>query len=76
MRENKKIKIFINDEKYEVPKPEMTGLEIKQLGNIPTQNKLYKEEPGKHPDTLIPDSMLVKLKSGDKFYDLPPGTVG
>lgn len=72
----RKIVIFINDQKHFAPSPTMTGAEIKRLGNIPTGNFLYKEEPGVHPDTRIPDDMVVEFKSGMKFYDLPPAVKG
>lgn len=71
-----RIVIFINDQRYFAPSPTMTGAEIKQLGNIPVENFLYKEEPGSHPDTRVPDDMAVELKSGMKFYDLPPAVRG
>ena len=79
MKEEKhqhRIRIFINDEGVFAPKEEMTGAEIKALGDIPPENGLYKEEPGSHPDTPISDDTVVHLKSGDKFYDLPSGIAG
>ncbi len=72
----KKFLIFINDTKYFVTKEQMTGAELKYLGEIPSGNRLFKEVPGKEPDQPIGDDMMVELKSGDKFYDLPPGVVG
>ncbi len=70
------IVIFINDVRFEAPAPVMTGAEIKRLGGIPAGNRLYREEPGAHPDTPVPDDTTVELRSGQRFYDLPPGTVG
>jgi len=72
------IRIFFNDEKEPkfAPKEEMTGAELKEFGNIPLENSLFKEEPGSHPDTQIGDDEVIHLKNGDKFYDLPPGIVG
>lgn len=70
------IVIFINDQRFQAPARVMTGAEIKRLGGVPAGNRLYREEPGAHPDTPIPDDTTVELKSGQKFYDLPPGTVG
>lgn len=72
----RRIVIFINDTRFIAPARVMTGAEIKRLGDIPVGNRLYREEPGGHPDTPIPDGTAVELKSGDEFYDLPPGTVG
>jgi len=74
--EHGKIIIFINDVKYEAPKEEMTGSELKQLANIPPGNRLFKEEPGVHEDKPIADNEVVHLRSSYKFYDLPPATFG
>jgi len=69
--------VFFNDERVVAPTDTMTGAELKDFFKVPTENKLYKEEPGEaHPDTLITNDMTVHLKNGDKFYDLPPGVVG
>lgn len=69
--------IFINDEKYKVEKDVMTGAELKQLGNIPTGNKLFLEVPGPgKPDKVIGDNQEIEIKSGMRFYDLPPAQVG
>lgn len=72
----KKFPIFINDTKYFASEEEMTGAELKELGEIPPGNRLYKEIPGDKPDQPIGDDTVIKLKAGDKFYDLPPGVVG
>jgi len=68
--------IFVNRDAFKAPKEEMTGFELKQLAGIPGGNKLFREEPGSHPDIPIGDETVVTLKNGDKFYDLPPGVVG
>ena len=70
------VTIFINDVRHVAPEEEMTGAEIKEFGDIPPENRLFKEEPGSHPDTPIPDATVVHLKNGDKFYDLPSGIAG
>lgn len=68
--------IFINKNPFKAPKEEMTGGELKVLGGIPPGNKLFREEPGSHADTVVGDATVIQLKNGDKFYDLPPGVVG
>lgn len=73
---DKKFPIFINDTKYFVTKEHMTGAELKELGKIPSGNRLFKEVPGNKPDQPIADDTVVELKAGDKFYDLPHGVVG
>lgn len=70
------INIFINDVRHVAPEEEITGAALKELGGVPPGNRLFKEEPGSHPDTPIGDDEVVHLKNADKFYDLPPGTVG
>ncbi len=71
-----KINIFINDEKFVAPKSSMTGGELKELGGIPSGNRLFLEKPGPHEDKPIGDEELVELRSGMRFYDLPPMSVG
>jgi len=80
MTENKNhqppINIWINDKKFVAPKPTMTGREIKVLAAIPPENRLFLETPGPKEDIPIGDEEIVKLKSGMRFYDLPPMKVG
>jgi multiubiquitin len=71
-----RITIHINDKPYHVDRSEMTGAEIKALGNIPAQNRLFREVPGHGDDVAIGDNETVELKSGYKFYDLPVGVHG
>ena len=73
---SEELKIIINKVHYPAPAPVMTGREIKALASIPAGNKLFKEMPGKQPDQVIGDDQRVELEKNEKFYDLPPGTVG
>jgi len=75
-RGREEIMIFINDVRFVAPSRSMTGREIKQLGNVPQGNRLFREEPGSHADTPIGDDEIVELRNGQKFYDLPPVTKG
>jgi hypothetical protein len=68
--------IFINDQRYEAPGEEMRGADIKALGGVPPQNRLFREVPGPGEDVPISDEETVELKNGDKFYDLPRGVHG
>jgi len=72
----KKFTIFINDVQFQLHQPTVTGAELKHLGDILPGNRLFLEEPGPRPDQPIGDAEVVHLKSGMKFYDLPPGVVG
>jgi hypothetical protein len=67
---------FFNDDKIVLPKAEWLGSELREFLGVPTQNKLFKEEPGRHEDTLIDPATNVSVKNGDKFYDLPVGVKG
>jgi hypothetical protein len=75
-RGREEVVIFFNDQRIVAPKKTWTGAELREFLKVPPENRLYKEEPGKHPDTLITPEMTVELKNGDKFYDLPPGIRG
>jgi hypothetical protein len=72
----KKFTVFINDVRYQLEQPSITGAELKTLGGIASGNRLFLEEPGPGADQPIADGDVVQLKSGMKFYDLPPGVVG
>ena len=72
----RKIKIFINDEHYDVPKPVMTGRELLRLANLPETNQLFLEVPGPEDDRPIAPEETVELRPGMKFYDVPVGTFG
>jgi hypothetical protein len=76
-KKKEEVTIFSNKERKVAPKEIMTGAELRAFFNVPPENKLYKEVPGKpHPDILIKSEDTVELKNGDKFYDLPPAVVG
>jgi hypothetical protein len=70
------ISILINGQHCFAPKEHMTGAELKALGGIPAGNRLYREEPGNHPDTAISDTQTIEVRPGNHYYDLPPGVVG
>ncbi len=72
----KKHTIFINDNQYQVEEDSLAGAAIKTLGGIPPANALFLEVPGPEPDGKIEDAETVELRSGMKFYDLPPTTRG
>lgn len=72
----KRYTIFINDRRYQVEEDVLTGGQIKALDGIPPGNTLFLEVPGPEPDRKIEDAETVELRSGLKFYDLPPITRG
>ena len=67
---------FFNGDRIVLPKDDWTGPELREFFGVPSQNQLFKEEPGKHPDTVINPDTEIKVKNGDKFYDLPAGVKG
>lgn len=71
-----KTRIFINDDKYDAPKPVMTGVELKALAGITAENHLFQDAPGNHEDPQIFDDMPFELRPGMKFYDVPAGNLG
>lgn len=64
--------IFINDNRYTITEDSQTGAQLKGLDGIPAANTLFLEVPGPDPDKKIDDAETVTLKSGMRFYDLPP----
>jgi Multiubiquitin len=66
--------IFINGDKYEVKETHLNGGQIKALGKIESDYRLFLEQPG--DDQPIADSQSVKIIDGQHFYSLPPATFG
>jgi hypothetical protein len=71
-----KISIQINHQHYEVNSEQMTGTQIKVLAGIPEANLLFREVHGPGDDEQIQNETVVHLRSGDHFYDMPPGNFG
>lgn len=69
------VPIFINKTKFTVEMP-VTGADLRALGEIPANNQLFLEVPGKGQDELIDPNKSYDLKPGSHLYDLPVGTVG
>ena len=68
----KKYTIFVNDNQYKVSEDTLTGAQIKALDDVPPANTLFLEVPGLDPDKKIDDAEEISLRSGLRFYDLPP----
>jgi Multiubiquitin len=71
-----KINIFVNDTRYQAPRPVMTGAELAELAGVPAGNQLFLEVPGPGDDRPISADEPVKLRSGMRFYDVPVGNLG
>jgi hypothetical protein len=76
MTKPRKFNIFINDTKYTVDEPELTGAQLKALSGIAAANQLFLEIPGPGDDVHVRDDEEIELKSGLKFYDVPVGNLG
>ena len=74
----KEIVVYFNRQRVVAPKKRMTEAELRGLFQVPyPTNRLYKETPGQASmDVLVKPGATVVLETGDRFYDLPPGTVG
>jgi hypothetical protein len=71
-----KTTIQINHQHYEVSSEQMAGAQIKALAGIPDANLLFREVHGPGDDEQILNETVVHLRSGDHFYDMPPGNFG
>ena len=62
--------LSINGKLYEWNHPNITGAEIRSLGNIPLADEIYLEIPKPKEDVLIPDDKKVNLaRPGiERFY--------
>ncbi len=75
------ITILINQKPYHVEKSEMTGAEIRELGEGPPDYwvTLVVKDPDEFAggdDPRIMDDQRVELKSGMRFRIVNPGTYG
>jgi Multiubiquitin len=70
------ITILLNQQHHEAGQAQMTGAQIKELAAIPGFNLLFREVQGPGDDEQIHDQTMVRLRQGDRFYDMPPGNFG
>jgi len=65
---NQEVRVHINREPYHSPNP-TTGEALYVLGNIPKNEKLYREVDGDKEDEVVPrDDAHVHLKEDAHFY--------
>jgi hypothetical protein len=67
--------IYVENHRHDLPSNEVTAEQIRSLGNIPADNKIFKETPGDAPDPEVPAGPF-NVHDGEKFYAVPPGTFG
>lgn len=68
--------IYIENQRHDLPSDEVMAADLRQLGNIPADNKVFRETPGDEPDPEVPASGAFKVHEGEKFYAVPPGVFG
>lgn len=68
--------IYIENQRHDLSNDEVSADEIRHLGNVPADNKIFRETPGDEPDPEVPGSGMFKVREGEKFYAVPPGTFG
>ena len=71
----KKISIIVNDKPYHFEGATVSVAEIKQAAGIPAANLLFLEVPGPGDDLPITEEVIT-IKSGQHYYDMPPGNFG
>lgn len=71
-----KVTVIINQRSFHIDVEELTGADLKQAAGIAPANLLFREVPGPKDDEPIADDQIVQLRSGDQFYDMPPGNFG
>ena len=54
--------------------PEVTGKEIKEAAKVPLDSDLAIREPG-GLDELVTNDETITIKNGERFVDLPAGTI-
>jgi Prokaryotic E2 family E len=67
--------IYVENQRHELASDEVTAEQVRQLGNIPADNKVYRETAGDEPDPEVSGGP-VHVHEGEKFYAVPPGTFG
>jgi hypothetical protein len=67
--------VYVENQRHELPSNEVTAEQLRQFGNIPADNKVFRETPGDEPDPEVPASPF-HVHEGEKFYAVPPGNFG
>lgn len=69
------VSIFVENQRQELSADEVTADLIRRLGNIPADNKVFRETPGNEQDPEVPTGPF-RVHEGEKFYAVPPGNFG
>ena len=76
---DKSFKFKVDEALFETAKPTLTGLEIRQLAEVPATNQLFLEGHGnKKDDRQIKDGDSVDFSEPgiEKLFTVPPATFG
>lgn len=68
--------VEINAQEYQVEGNEITVAQIRQLGNIPSDHKVYHEIPQPIDDPEVTESTSIALHKLEKFYSVSPNIAG
>lgn len=71
----KKVTVIVNDKPYHFDGETVSVAEIKRVAGIPAANLLFLEVPGPGDDLPITEEVIT-IKSGQHYYDMPPGNFG
>ena len=76
-----KITIHVNKKPYHVTQEEMGPADFRALIDAPSDYEVWKVVKDADPDGQLPKDDIqvtgtIKVKSGDKFRVVPPGTFG
>ncbi len=68
--------VEINAKEYQVEGDHITLAQIRQLGNIPADHKVYHEVPQPKDDPEVVEGQQIKLHKLEKFYSVSPAISG
>jgi hypothetical protein len=68
--------IYIENQPHELEGDDVSAEQIRSLGGVPADNKVFRETAGDDPDPEIPPVGKFEVRHGEKFYAVPPGVFG
>ncbi len=79
--DRRKVTIIVNKKRHRVDKHVLTADEIRDLANAPRDYEVWKVVGRPDPEGQLPIDDIqitdkVKIKNGDRFRVVPPGTFG
>jgi hypothetical protein len=70
--------VEINAKEHQVEEDSITLARIRQLGSIPPDHKVYREDPRPHDDPEVQEGEVFKLHKNkvERFYSVSPAISG